>query len=178
MIDDLCGRLKLIYLASISWRGGTSSCDKSIHVQIRVLEIGFWARSSHRFLKHLVKFRNWGAEVALDFYRAISKTRISTVLCILFRFRVSLIGFDTLSRRAATGCRYTCALWRCAASVCVVRTHPISHVHNGSPLSPVTRGGPLSCIIKAAAARGAHAPLAYFCGLTSSDESRWQLRVG
>ena len=27
-----------------------------------------------------MKFRNWGAEVALDFYRAISKTRISTVL--------------------------------------------------------------------------------------------------
>jgi hypothetical protein len=26
-----------------------------------------------------VKFRNWRAEVALDFYRAISKTRISTV---------------------------------------------------------------------------------------------------
>ena len=43
-------------------------------VQIRVLEIG---RSSHRFLKHLVKFRNWGAEVALDFYRAISKTRVA-----------------------------------------------------------------------------------------------------
>ena len=48
-------------------------------VQIRDLEIGFWAKCSHRFLKYLVKFRNWGAKVALDFYRAISKTRISTV---------------------------------------------------------------------------------------------------
>ena len=46
-------------------------------VQIRDLEIGFWAKCSHRFLKYLVKFRNW--KVALDIYRAISKTRISTV---------------------------------------------------------------------------------------------------
>ena len=50
-------------------------------VQIRVLKIGILGQKygSHRFLKHLVKFRNWGAEVSLYFYRAISKTRISTV---------------------------------------------------------------------------------------------------
>ena len=50
-----------------------------------LLKIGILGQKygSHRFLKHLVKFRNWGAKVALDFYRAISKTRISTVATLL-----------------------------------------------------------------------------------------------
>ena len=43
--------------------------------------IGFCARSSHRFLKHLVKFRNWGAEVALDFYSAISAKTTGSLCC-------------------------------------------------------------------------------------------------
>ena len=48
-------------------------------VQIRALEIDFSAKSRYGFLTSLVKFRNWGSNVDMDFYRAISKTWICTV---------------------------------------------------------------------------------------------------
>ena len=37
------------------------------HVQIRVLELDFGSEVAIDS-KHLVKFRNWGVKVALDFY--------------------------------------------------------------------------------------------------------------
>ena len=44
-----------------------------------VLEIGIFCQSTCRFLKHLVKFRNWGSKVPLNFYEPISKTPSMTV---------------------------------------------------------------------------------------------------
>ena len=47
-----------------------------------VLEIGISANKVPvvcRFLKHLVKFRNWGSKVPLNFYKPISKTPSMTV---------------------------------------------------------------------------------------------------
>ena len=54
---------------------GATFCRQGVvTVEIRILEIGFLAESSARFLKALVKYRNWGQKVALDFYKRISKT--------------------------------------------------------------------------------------------------------
>ena len=48
-----------------------------------VLEIGIFCQSTCRFLKHLVKFRNWGSKVPLNFYKPISKTPSMTVIELL-----------------------------------------------------------------------------------------------
>ena len=41
-----------------------------------VLEIGIFCQSTCRFLKHLVKFRNWGSKVIIIIIRIDSKLRL------------------------------------------------------------------------------------------------------
>ena len=51
--------------------------------------MGFSAKvPSCRFLKHLVRFRNWGSKVPLNFYKPISKTPSMTVVqALAYRYR-------------------------------------------------------------------------------------------